>query len=696
MLEQEQGPPGHEEASEAGTSGGARIADLLRQHRDAILADWQHATRTLHGRRALTGLGLLDHIPDLLERLALALEHASAGGPVDLPPGLSDVHAFERLGQGFDIHEVTVEYGNLRRCILYKLESLPVRLRTGELARLEEAIDQAVSRAVTSYVTLRERTLQALDRMTRAALDSPEPDTLLPRLLSLLMESTLMVDVVTLLLPEEDGGLRVRSVLGLGAEATLGRVQRVGEGFAGGIAAARAPRLVPAVAQEPELRDEHLHALGVRSLYGVPLLDAERLVGVAYMGSRTAYAFSEADMMLFRSMCSRATALLVQAQLRAREHATRQELQRALALVDTLLRAAPVGIAVLDRDLRYVRLNEALARINNRPLEEHTGRTVPEVAGKGVAVVAVPLLRRVLDTGEPVENTEITTREGEPEGPKHWLLNFFPVRNGGGELLGLGATVVEITPLKEAQATLERAISFREQLLAVLGHDLRNPLNAINASAFQLSRTEDLDERDARAVERIRRSAGRMARMIDDILDFARSRLGGGIPVVRRPLDMAEACRTVLEELQVSHPERQLLFEAHGDTRGTWDPDRVAQVLGNLVGNALQHGRPDTPIRTTVRGEGPDVVLEVQNQGEPITAELQPRLFDPFKGAQRPPGSKSLGLGLYIVQQLARAHGGDVAVRSTEEGTTFTVRWPREEPANGVATPFTQPAPPVT
>jgi signal transduction histidine kinase len=233
-------------------------------------------------------------------------------------------------------------------------------------------------------------------------------------------------------------------------------------------------------------------------------------------------------------------------------------------------------------------------------------------------------------------------------------------------------------------------VDFREQLLAVVGHDLRNPLNAIAASAFQLARSPQLPERDLRAVERIRRSTARMTRMIDDILDFARCRLGGGLPVDRQRMNLAEACQVALEELQVIHPARRLVFEARGDTWGEWDPDRVAQVLGNLVSNALQHGGTDSPVRVTVSDAGPDILLEVHNHGEPIPLELHARLFDPFKG-----GGRGLGLGLHIVHQIVRAHGGEVEVRSSaEDGTTLTVRWPRGPPASQAE--HVEPSPPLS
>lgn len=674
-MEQESRPPRMEGSAKREDTS---VADFLRRHRDDILAAWMHSTQALHARRAVAGPGLMDHIPELVDWLAEVLERAPEEAPVEPPEHLSEEHAFERLSQGFDLYEVAVEYGYLRRCILGLLTTAPVRLRPGDLVRLNEAMDQAVCRSVSSYAAARERTLRALERMSQAALDSPDPDTLLARLPALLVESSLLVDMAVLLL-WEDGRLRVHAATGLGAEAALGHTQAVGEGFAGRIAAERGPVAVHAAGRDLELHDGLLRPLGLRALYGVPLLDGERLVGVAYMGSRTAYAFSEGDSLLFRTMCGRATALIIQAQLRASERTAREEAQRTLALLDTLLAAAPVGIAVLDREMRYVRVNPVLARINGLPMEAHLGRTAREFLKPELLAIVEPCQRKVLETGEPVMGQEVTTYDGPSGRPRHWVANYFPVRTTSGELLGLGSTLVEVTSHREAAAALERSVTFREELLAMLGHDLRNPLNAITASAFQLSRAEGLGERERNAVERIRRSAGRMARMIDDILDFARSRLGGGLPVDPQPVDMADLSRSTLEELQVAYPNRQLLFEAQGDTRGQWDPDRVTQVLGNLVVNALQHGRSDTPVHITARGEGSDVVMVVHNEGEPIPPERLPHLFDPFKGSARAQGSKSLGLGLYIVHQIARAHGGSVQVHSTaEEGTTFSVRWPRE------------------
>ncbi|WP_254041531.1 sensor histidine kinase [Myxococcus guangdongensis] len=370
------------------------------------------------------------------------------------------------------------------------------------------------------------------------------------------------------------------------------------------------------------------------------------------------------------------------------EREARVEAQRSLALLDALLAAAPLGMAFLDLDLRYLRINQTLADVNGAPPEAHLGKTFRQMQPPELADLLEPLLLRVLRTGAPLDVFEFSTPPSliAQRGKRVWQATFYPVHAPrGSRLLGLGCTVVDITEHKQTEAALQRAVDFREQLLAILGHDLRNPLNAIGASAFQLSRAEDLEAPERRAVERIRNSAGRMGRMITDILDFARSKLGSGIPVSRESMNLADICQATLDELQVSHPQRRLLFESSGDTTGQWDPDRVAQVLGNLVANALQHGGPDSPVSTSVRGEAEVVVMEVHNQGEPIPAELLPRIFDPFKSPVTSSGAvawypkqRGLGLGLYIVHQIARAHGGRVEVRSSrEEGTTFRVYWPR-------------------
>jgi PAS domain S-box-containing protein len=683
MRDQQPPPPhqgGHPEAGERHP-----LTDVLRKHREDILEEWEHA---LHARRPeghLDGPLLRDHLPEFLDRLADAAEHVRPGSPAQVPTLITDEHALERLEQGFEPGELALEYGLLRHSILQLLEREGRAPSFAELELLDEAIDQAILHAVTRYAQVRERMLQALEQVSQAAVESEDVDSFLTRMLHVLLRGAVAVDAASILL-REGNTLHVRAAVGLGAKEGLADdfTIPIGEGISGKVAAERRPLSLRSVSTDPRLAYDVIRKLGIRASYSVPLLHGAELVGVAHMSSRTVFDFSEADKLLFRAMMTRATGFIVQAELTERERAARAEAQRSLAQLNTLLEVAPVGIAFLDRELRYLRINETLASINGHPADYHLGKTFREVVPDWVANSYEPVFRQVLDTGEPVTDHEFTSVPREGAGPeRQWLGNYYPVRTSSGEVMGLGCVVVDITAQKKVENELRRSGELREQLIGVVGHDLRNPLNAISASAFLLDRTEELSQGGHRALERIRNSGARMARMINDILDFARSNsVSGGLPMHREWANLHDITRGALEELQVANLGRRLELEVEGDGWGSWDEDRLAQVVGNLVSNALHHGRPDTPVRVKVRGLGPEVHLSVRNDGVPIPPEMQATLFQPFRrGTTGKAATRSVGLGLFIVRQVARAHGGEVSVHSTpEEGTTFTVRLPRGAP----------------
>ncbi|HKC61291.1 MAG TPA: GAF domain-containing sensor histidine kinase [Myxococcales bacterium] len=266
-------------------------------------------------------------------------------------------------------------------------------------------------------------------------------------------------------------------------------------------------------------------------------------------------------------------------------------------------------------------------------------------------------------------------------------ISVAPLRTNRSALPGTIAIAADITEQKRAQSEAAETARFREHFVAIVGHDLRNPLTAILSAAQLLLRHGGLSERQARTVARIAASSERMARMIGDLLDFTRSRLGGGFPIQTRRMGLRELCEAVIEELELAYPERTIELEARGDAWGNWDPDRIAQVISNLVGNALQHSPESGTVRVDLRDEGDRVLLETSNAGPPIPQDVLPHLFEP--GRRGPPGrgrkeSSGLGLGLYIVQQIVLAHGGAISVRSSaEEGTTFTVSLPRRFRALG-------------
>lgn len=226
---------------------------------------------------------------------------------------------------------------------------------------------------------------------------------------------------------------------------------------------------------------------------------------------------------------------------------------------------------------------------------------------------------------------------------------------------------------------LRQQAEFERQLIGIVSHDLRNPLSAITLTGSALER-QVADERLQRGIRRILLAAERATRMIRDLLDFTRARQGGGLLIQRQATDLHELVRAVVDEMQSSHPDRPIQAIPSGDGTGQWDPDRLAQVIANLIGNALQYSPSDTPVRVETRGEGDTLVLEVHNAGAPIPQELLPRIFEPMeRGSEAVDHAKgSIGLGLYIVRNVVHSHGGTVTVRSTAaEGTTFTVRLPR-------------------
>ncbi|MFL5353694.1 ATP-binding protein [Archangium sp.] len=235
--------------------------------------------------------------------------------------------------------------------------------------------------------------------------------------------------------------------------------------------------------------------------------------------------------------------------------------------------------------------------------------------------------------------------------------------------------------LETERQQLRHALEFRDRVLGIVSHDLRNPLNAITLSAAMLLRRGNLDERVQQNLQRIVNASDRAHRLIRDLLDYTRARLGGGIPLEPRPCDLGEVAQQVVDEVALAFPERMLhlLRATERDLRGEWDPDRLAQVVTNLTRNAVRHSPSGTPVRVTVHADERSVGVDVHNEGPPIAPELLPTLFEPFtQGSERHSHEGNMGLGLYISRELARAHGGRLEVESRqEEGTTFRLVLPR-------------------
>ena len=232
----------------------------------------------------------------------------------------------------------------------------------------------------------------------------------------------------------------------------------------------------------------------------------------------------------------------------------------------------------------------------------------------------------------------------------------------------------------------------KELFLAILGHDLRTPLGAIIMSAEFMLETKDLKEPHHTLASRIASSSRRMEHLIGDLLDFTRSRLGGGIPVERDTMSMDRTVHEVVDEIAAAHPDRTFRIDARTGQLGEWDCARLSQALSNLVVNAIDHGSPGGVITTTVESGDKEISVAVHNNGPPISAEQLNGIFNPMKSREAPAnasnGSQSnLGLGLYIAERIVHAHGGRLDVESSDEkGTTFTMHLPRGEKAADGAT----------
>lgn len=221
----------------------------------------------------------------------------------------------------------------------------------------------------------------------------------------------------------------------------------------------------------------------------------------------------------------------------------------------------------------------------------------------------------------------------------------------------------------------DRAL-FAEQMVGIVSHDLRNPLSTIQMGATLLSRGEPTANQ-SRVLGRIVRAADRANRLIVDLLDFTQARIGKGLSVSLQRINLAETLSDVVEELRLAYPGRRLVHEHVGGHHCSADADRIAQLVGNLISNAMDYGRPDLPVTLYSRIEaGSSCTISVHNCGAVIPQEVQALLFRPMvKGKAESRAERSVGLGLFIVSEIAKAHGGGVSVTSVAEGTTFEVKF---------------------
>jgi two-component system NtrC family sensor kinase len=348
----------------------------------------------------------------------------------------------------------------------------------------------------------------------------------------------------------------------------------------------------------------------------------------------------------------------LRAQLRRKQLDDESRAREAYARSAAILETISDAFFAVDRSWRLVYANHELERILGAPRAALLGETLWDRCA-AFSDGFERELRRAADEGAPVSF--------ETQRDERWLeVRAFPHESG------LSAHLRDVTER-------HRADEVQRYLMSIVGHDLRTPLTAVAVSAGLVLRDRELPDRHRRALERVEGGVARMSRLISDLLDYSRTRLGEGLPLQRRPAELDALCREALDDVRAVHPERTVEYRASGGGAGEWDAGRVGQVLLNLLTNACRYSPADSPISLTWEGSADEVVIAVQNGGPPIEASLLGRVFEPFRrGSQSAMAPRGLGLGLYIVREVVRAHGGSVAVESEDgAGTTFTVTLPR-------------------
>jgi signal transduction histidine kinase len=363
---------------------------------------------------------------------------------------------------------------------------------------------------------------------------------------------------------------------------------------------------------------------------------------------------------------------------RAALEATADRAQRHLAAVVSEL---PFGVILADVSGTIILDNARMRDLYGGPLPHNSSANALAMEfsrpdGMPYDISEQPLARS-LRQGEIVNAEELQMRRAD-EGTVHMLASAAPVREADGRIIAAVGLFQNVAELRETTRERIESEQFRELFINAIGHDLRNPLTVITTGAASLARHRHTDA-DARIAARLTSSAERMERMIAQLLDLVQSRLPGGLTLSLEKTDLREIMRSVIYRLDVEYPHRSIELSDDGALVGRFDHERMAAVVHDVLQNALEHGRGDTPVNVRLYREGNEANVEILNRGEMIPAAMLPLIFDPFQRAAERKRLKStgLGLGLYLALQTVRAHDGTMQIDSSESaGTHVRIRLP--------------------
>ena len=399
-----------------------------------------------------------------------------------------------------------------------------------------------------------------------------------------------------------------------------------------------------------------LAGLGIQSVMVVPLVTRSRVTGIMSLvyTRESGRRYGGEDVLLAKEIALHAGYALENARLMKDLKASEDRFRVALAGARTV-------VFEQDISLRYTWYYNPLARDGNVD-------DTPQFPSDETAALTA-LKKRVIEQGESVtEELDLTLDSSV----RHYRESIEPTRDYTGKIVGIIGAATDITEQQAMKQSLTDDVRFRERMMGVLSHDLRNPLNAIAMSSDLLLRRAERPREDLAQIGRIRRAADRMKEMIETLLDFTRLRFGA-FPLSFGPADLGEIAAGVVDEMRSSMPDRQIELRVHGDPRGNWDPARMSQAVANLVANALAYGHPGTAVAVDVAGNDRDVILTVNNRGDPIPAPFQGVIFEPFRREvrDRDRSPHGLGLGLYITSSKSC---------SLTEARFRSNRTPRREP----------------